>query len=72
MFLAKIIRGHAQPIVTEVCDVGWLGPPRAWARKTRDGAAACSETREGAIASARVIIEEIEHDEAVKTRRRCI
>jgi len=69
MYLARLINGN-DPIVTwvddEVGDVTRdhgverivMRPRRAWARKTKDGAAALSQTRAGAIASAKVVLEQ--------------
>lgn len=65
MYLARLTPGR-DPIVTEVDDnEGYqcggriiLRPRRPWARKTKDGAAALSQTEAGAIASAKVVLEQ--------------
>lgn len=70
MWLAKIINDRT-PIVNEVCNFEWdfdyiegrkivvKRLRRPWARKTKDGAAALSYTPAGAIASARVVLEQL-------------
>lgn len=67
MFLAKIIRGRKDPIITEVCNFEWRQnergqlakyPRQPWARLTRTGAAALSQTPAGAVASAKCVLEQ--------------
>lgn len=63
MYLARLAPGRP-PVVTQVADdEGYLRAGkiilrarRPWARKTKDGAAALSQSRAGAIASARAVM----------------
>lgn len=66
MFLAKILHG-CEPIITPVVSHEWvvgLGnnvvkrPRQPWARAIKGGAAALSQTPHGAIASAKVVLEQ--------------
>ena len=69
MYLARICNGVAQPIVyvddfeSDLVDGREVRRPRQpWARLTPTGAAALSQSPEGALASARAVLQSPEDD----------
>lgn len=78
MWLARFVRGKDEPFVTEVCNFEWRTneygqlakyPRQPWARRTKDGAAALSQTEAGAIASAKCVLEQEQmRRESIKER----